>query len=145
MPWLPQPHQAQQHPFWPAWTLVCLSDLWHSPLREASPDFKDPRLDGVVVVGLGLPPPSLARDQLATYFNAQAGEGFGQLVAYTQPALVKILQAAGRLIRAPEDRGILCLVDPRFPSVQSFFPAHWQVRIVPAREVKKHVREFWSR
>ena len=108
-------------------------------------DFKDARLDGVVVVGLGLPPPSLARDQLATYFNAQAGDGFGQLVAYTQPALVKILQAAGRLIRAPEDRGILCLVDPRFPSVQSFFPAHWQVRIVPAREVKEHVREFWSR
>lgn len=108
-------------------------------------DFKDARLDGVVVVGLGLPPPSLARDQLAAHFDEQAGKGFGQLVAYTQPALVKILQAAGRLIRAPEDRGILCLVDPRFPGVQSFFPAHWQVRNVPAREVKEHVREFWSR
>ena len=108
-------------------------------------DFQNARLDGVLVIGLGLPPPNLAREQLAAHFDAQEGEGFGQMVAYTQPALVKILQAAGRLIRTPEDRGILCLVDPRFPSVQSYFPAHWQVHIVRAREVIEHVRDFWSR
>ncbi|MDG2276762.1 MAG: helicase C-terminal domain-containing protein [Pseudomonadales bacterium] len=108
-------------------------------------DFLAARLDGVIAIGIGLPPPSLARDKQVVHFDQRGEQGFGQMIAYTQPALTKILQTAGRLIRAPEDRGILCLVDPRFPKVKQFFPAHWQVKDVRAKEVKQHVREFWSK
>lgn len=109
-------------------------------------DFLGARLDGVIVVGLGLPPPSLVRDQQAQHFDAAIEPGMGQLVAYTQPAMTKILQSAGRLIRDVQDRGIICLVDPRFrkPNVRQFFPEHWRVQEVASDKVSTHVRKFWS-
>ena len=109
-------------------------------------DFQGARLDGVVAIGMGLPPPTLLRDRIADGFATLYGRGAGQTLAYTQPALVKILQSAGRLIRDTEDRGILCLIDPRFrkPFVQQFFPEHWHVKEVSAHKVAQHVREFWS-
>ena len=109
-------------------------------------DFMGARLDGVIVVGLGLPPPSVLRDQQVDHFDAAIEPGVGQLVAYPQPAMTKILQTAGRLIRDVEDRGIICLVDPRFraPGIKQFFPEHWQVEEVHSEKVGIHVRKFWS-
>ena len=111
-----------------------------------SVDFSGISLQGVVMVGLGLPPPSLERDLMAQFFEQAEGPGWGQMVAYTQPALVKNLQAAGRLIRSPEDFGVICLVDPRFsaPHVQRFFPVHWHPRIIAAADVQQHVKQFWQ-
>jgi Rad3-related DNA helicase len=111
-----------------------------------SVDFSGISLQGVVMVGLGLPPPTLERDLMAQFFEQAEGPGWGQMVAYTQPALVKNLQAAGRLIRSPEDFGVICLVDPRFsaPHVQRFFPVHWHPRIIAAADVQQHVKQFWQ-
>ena len=111
-----------------------------------SVDFMGARLDGVIVIGLGLPPPSLFRDSQAAHFEDTYESGAGQLVAYTQPAMTKILQTAGRLIRDVKDRGIICLVDPRFrtPAVRQFFPEHWQVQEVESDKVSIHGRKFWS-
>ncbi|MCR9258096.1 MAG: ATP-dependent DNA helicase [Pseudomonadaceae bacterium] len=111
-----------------------------------SVDFSGISLQGVVLVGLGLPPPSLERDLMAQFFEQAEGPGWGQMVAYTQPALVKNLQAAGRLIRSPSDFGVICLVDPRFsaPHVQRFFPVHWHPRIIAAADVQQHVKQFWQ-
>lgn len=111
-----------------------------------SVDFTGISLQGVVSVGLGLPPPSLERDLLAAHFEQTEGQGWGQMVAYTQPALVKNLQAAGRLIRSPDDFGVICLVDPRFSAthVQRFFPDHWQPRVIPATQVGRYVKLFWN-
>ncbi|XOV81676.1 MAG: helicase C-terminal domain-containing protein [bacterium] len=111
-----------------------------------SVDFSGISLQGVVLVGLGLPPPSLERDLMARFFEQREGPGWGQMVAYTQPALVKNLQAAGRLIRSPSDFGVICLVDPRFsaPHVQRFFPVHWHPRIIAAADVEQQVKQFWQ-
>ncbi len=111
-----------------------------------SVDFSGISLQGVVLVGLGLPPPTLERDLMAQFFEQVEGPGWGQMVAYTQPALVKNLQAAGRLIRSPSDFGVICLVDPRFsaPHVQRFFPVHWHPRIIAAADVQQHVKQFWQ-
>ena len=38
------PHPQQRHAVWGAWAVLCLCELRHSPLREASPDFKGHRL-----------------------------------------------------------------------------------------------------
>ncbi len=101
------------------------------------------RLAGVICVGVGLPPPEPDRDQLQAHF-AGAGED-GVALAYQQPAMINVLQMAGRLLRDPDDRGVLCLVDDRFkdPAFARFFPAHWHARAVRAGEVADRLEKFW--
>lgn len=110
-----------------------------------SVDFSTFSLKGTIMVGLGLPPPSQERNLIEAYFNQDQGDGWGRLVAYTQPALVKNIQAAGRLIRSERDVGVICLVDPRFTSseVQRFFPAHWHPEVTRAEDVTARVTQFW--
>jgi Rad3-related DNA helicase len=107
-------------------------------------DFSLVRLAGVVCVGVGLPPPSLTRQALEDHFSARGLDGAA--VAYHQPAMVKVLQMAGRLLRSPTDRGVLCLVDPRFRNsvYQQFFPAHWQPTVAHAARVAAELRRFWN-
>ena len=38
------PQPQQRNPVWRAWAVLCLCELRHSPLREASADFKEHRL-----------------------------------------------------------------------------------------------------
>ena len=111
-----------------------------------SVDFSDAHLHGVFLVGLGLPPPSLERSAMQKHFENRGGEGWGRLAAYTQPALVKNIQAAGRLIRSEDDFGVICLIDPRFTSddVQRFFPSHWRPQITRAHNAIRAVEAFWQ-
>lgn len=103
-------------------------------------------LSGVVVVSLGLPPQDLNKTLIQGHFDETDGPGWGRQVAYLQPALSRIVQAAGRLIRGPDDRGVVCLVDPRFanPSLGDYFPAHWQVEPTKTEKLKKRLKIFWS-
>lgn len=52
-----------------------------------------------------------------------ADHGYADLV----PGLQKVVQAAGRVIRTPEDRGWLWLIDDRYrrPAVRRLLPAWW--------------------
>jgi len=111
-----------------------------------SVDFNHAPLAGVICVGVGLPPPSLLRDEMAAHFDATLGNGVGQTVAYRQPAMTKVLQMAGRLLRSPTDRGVLCLVDDRFEDAdyRSFFPLHWRPESVRAAEVAERLENFWQ-
>jgi CRISPR-associated exonuclease Cas4 len=111
-----------------------------------SVDFSYAGLNGVICVGIGLPPANPVRDELAGYFAASENDaGFGEAVAYEQPAMSKVLQMAGRLLRGPGDRGVICLVDPRFrqPRYQRFFPAHWRPEIVSAETLASSLENFW--
>ena len=113
-------------------------------LFAESVDFSAVPLKGVIAVGVGLPPPTLMRTCQEKYFDHRSLNG--KAVAFLQPAMTKILQVTGRLLRSPEDRGIICLVDPRFcePQYQQFFPAHWQPTVVAAGSVGKVVAKFWK-
>ena len=106
----------------------------------------DAPLSGIVVVGLGLPPPSLERDLTAEHFDRTDGDGWGQMVAYNQPALAKVVQMAGRLLRSEHDRGVICLVDDRFQQtqIQSFLPAHWQSKNIRLKQLKDALKAFWD-
>ncbi|MBL6815138.1 MAG: DEAD/DEAH box helicase [Pseudomonadales bacterium] len=101
---------------------------------------------GVVVVSLGLPPTNLIRSISVEYFNGTHGMGWGEQIAYLQPAMTRVVQAAGRLIRGPEDKGVICLVDPRFadPAIAKFFPEHWQPEKMSANRVESCLKTFWS-
>jgi len=110
-----------------------------------SVDFAGADLKGVLCVGLGLPPAEPVREAIANRF-ATDPIADGETVAYQQPAMQKILQMAGRLLRGPADRGIVCLIDGRFlnPAYQRFFPVHWHPRPVSARRLPAELEKFWQ-
>ena len=110
-----------------------------------SVDFEGGALDGVIVVGAGLPPRTLKRDLIASD-SVQAGLGSdGDEIAYRQPAMTRVVQAAGRVVRSATDRGVVVLVDPRFANCayRAFLPARWWSRTVRADSLALEVGGFW--
>jgi DNA excision repair protein ERCC-2 len=70
------------------------------------------RLIGVGIVSVGLPQLSFVRDLISDYYRKQERDGFQ--FAYVYPAINKVLQAMGRVIRSETDRGVALLMDERF-------------------------------
>lgn len=89
-------------------------------------DLKGDRLNGVIVVGVGLPQLSLERNIMKDYFQATGKNGYDY--AYTFPGINKVLQAGGRLIRSETDSGVIVLVDDRFltEKYQRLLPNEWK-------------------
>ena len=108
-----------------------------------SVDYDSRALRTAVVVGPGLPPPSLGRDLIARDSQAIADDGFE--IAYRQPAMTRVVQAVGRVARG-EHRGTAVLVDPRFgdPANRAFMPTWWQPRFAAAKVVAGEVASFWA-
>ena len=109
-------------------------------------DFADDALLGVIVVSVALPPPDNAKDALVEFHAARGDRDRGQIVAYRQPAMVRVIQAAGRVVRSETDRGIVCLVDSRFqePAFQALQPLHWQPEVVTSDQLGQSLNEFWG-
>ena len=117
-----------------------------------SVDFAGDDLLGVMVVGIGLPPPNLrtlaiakAHSGSVQHSRRQRAE-FGRLVAFRHPAMSRVIQAAGRLIRSRQDRGVLCLIDPRYKQsdYQCFFPDNWCSCYVNSLELPVELERFWT-
>ncbi|OMD38644.1 helicase C-terminal domain-containing protein [Paenibacillus odorifer] len=89
-------------------------------------DLPGDRLNGVMVVGVGLPQLGLERNLLRQYFNAKGKNGFDY--AYVYPGMCKVLQAGGRLIRSETDTGIIVLADDRFlqSPYMHLLPEEWR-------------------
>jgi DNA excision repair protein ERCC-2 len=84
------------------------------------------RLNGVVVVGVGLPQLCFERNLIKDYFNKQGKNGYDY--AYIYPGMNKVLQAGGRLIRSETDKGTIVLIDDRFlqKQYQQLLPQEWR-------------------
>ena len=70
----------------------------------------------------------------------------GYDVAYRIPALQRVIQTGGRVIRSENDHGIVLLVDPRFnaPDNQTYLPEHWQSKIIQStQELEANLETFW--
>ncbi|MUK88601.1 ATP-dependent DNA helicase [Ornithinibacillus sp. L9] len=89
-------------------------------------DLVGDRLQGVIIVGVGLPQIGLERDIIKEYFQSIGRNGFDY--AYVYPGMNKVLQAGGRLIRSENDKGVIALVDERFlqRKYQALLPYEWQ-------------------
>ncbi|MCO7514229.1 ATP-dependent DNA helicase [Pseudomonas guariconensis] len=89
-------------------------------------DLPGTRLVGAFVATLGLPQVNPVNEQFKLRLGRQFGAGFDY--AYLYPGVRKVIQAAGRVIRGDQDRGVLLLIDERFaePRVQQMFPGWWQ-------------------
>ena len=109
-------------------------------------DLREDRLIGVIVVGTGLPQVCTEREILKEYYDEEKRNGFD--FAYRFPGMNKVLQAAGRLIRTMDDRGVIVLLDDRFLTREYVeqFPMEWD-DYVPVRlsTVGEEVKHFWER
>lgn len=108
-------------------------------------DLKAERLEGAVIVGTGLPMVCTEQEILKAYFDERGENGYSY--AYQFPGMNKVLQAAGRVIRTAEDRGVILLLDDRFlrPEVQELFPREWEAYGgVTRRSVAGWLEHFWK-
>jgi DNA excision repair protein ERCC-2 len=76
-------------------------------------DYRGEMLAGALVIGLPLAPFNRVRRMVIDYFRMKFGPE-GEFISYTLPAINRALQALGRVLRAPEDRGMLVLGERRF-------------------------------
>jgi DNA excision repair protein ERCC-2 len=91
-------------------------------------DLPGSRLIGAFIATLGLPQVNPVNEEMRRRLDASF-QGAGYDYTYLYPGLRKVVQAAGRVIRTPEDRGSVHLIDDRFgrPEVRRLLPTWWQV------------------
>ena len=108
-------------------------------------DLTGESLIGAVIVGTGLPQIGSQREILKEYYDKKNHCGFDY--AYRYPGMNKVLQAAGRVIRTKEDKGVILLLDDRFwdRDYQEIFPREWQDRTGCRLDtVEGAVETFWK-
>lgn len=110
-------------------------------------DYQGEMLIGVFVVGPPLPGFDLEREEMKRYYQRRYGAGFQY--AYGIPAMAKAVQAAGRVIRSEDDRGLIVLMDERFLNADysASMPADWfeeRVTELVSGSILKEVALFWE-
>ena len=107
-------------------------------------DLPGDRVIGAAIIGAGVPQISFERSLLCELSDEEMGYDF----AYTYPGMRRVLQAAGRVIRTEDDRGVVLLVDDRFWSEKytELMPDHWQVRDAKTvKAVANACAAFWRK
>ncbi|MCJ7690622.1 MAG: ATP-dependent DNA helicase, partial [Clostridiaceae bacterium] len=110
-------------------------------------DLKGDRLIGAVIIGVGLPMICFEKEILREYYDNK--NNFGYEYSYMYPGMNKVLQAAGRVIRTEEDRGIVLLIDDRFlqQRYRRLYPKEWESydKTNNNSEAKNKVTDFWEK
>jgi Rad3-related DNA helicase len=90
-------------------------------------DLVGTRLIGAFIATLGMPQVNPINDEFKRRLDAAFGAGHDY--TYLYPGIRKVVQAAGRVVRTLNDRGVLHLIDDRFarPEVQRLLPSWWHV------------------
>ncbi|TAG34321.1 MAG: ATP-dependent DNA helicase [Polaromonas sp.] len=108
-------------------------------------DLPGKRLVGAFIATLGLPQVNPVNEEVkkrvAAYFSGDASPSLrdsasGYNYTYLYPGLQKVVQAAGRVIRTQQDKGVIYLMDDRFtrPEVQALLPAWWSVERLQVKQ-----------
>lgn len=108
-------------------------------------DLAEEKLIGAFIIGTGLPQVCNEREILKHYFDDKGVRGFDY--AYLYPGINKVLQAAGRVIRTENDRGVILLLDERFQEqrCQETFPREWNdCKRCNLVTIKDEVQKFWE-
>ncbi len=89
-------------------------------------DLPGQRLIGAFIATLGMPQVDPVNEAMRERLHTMFGDGHAY--TYFYPGLRKVVQAAGRVIRTPQDRGSVYLLDDRFTkaSARRLLPAWWQ-------------------
>ena len=108
-------------------------------------DLAEEKLIGAFIVGTGLPQVCSQREILKNYFDEHGLQGFDY--AYIYPGMNKVLQAAGRVIRTEEDKGVILLLDDRFRErrCREIFPIEWDdCAATKLLDIGGKVKDFWE-
>ncbi len=110
-------------------------------------------LIGAMIVGVGIPGLSNERNIMREYYDERTsavgdgGFGEGYAYAYTYPGMNHVLQAAGRVIRRDEDRGVVVLMDDRYLTEPylHLYPDHWtqMASVGDAQSLHEYLLRFW--
>ena len=109
-------------------------------------DLTNEKLIGTLIIGTGLPQVCNEREILKSYFDQKGLSGFDY--AYRYPGMNKVLQAAGRVIRTEDDRGVILLLDERFQREKGkeIFPKEWaDCERCRLDIVEEKIRLFWEK
>jgi DNA excision repair protein ERCC-2 len=87
-------------------------------------DFPGPAMESVVVVGVPYAKPTPRIEALIRYFDKRFS-GKGREYAYVLPSMTRAIQAAGRPVRRPSDKGAIVFLDRRFalPYLRKYLPS----------------------
>ena len=116
----------------------------HGGLLAEGVDYPGELAIGVFVVGPGLPKVERERELVRAFFEAELGAGFEY--AYLLPGLARAVQAAGRVLRGPDDVAAIVLVDRRFcePLYRDRLPAWWREELVQTADPVPALEAFWA-
>jgi DNA excision repair protein ERCC-2 len=91
-------------------------------------DLPGERLVGAFVATLGLPQINPVNEELRRRMQDAFGAGYDY--TYLYPGIRKVVQAAGRVIRTREDKGVVVLIDERYTrsQVQALLPRWWHIQ-----------------
>ncbi len=108
-------------------------------------DLKNDALIGAVIIGTGLPMVCQSRQLLKRCYDDTGLDGFDY--AYRFPGMNKVMQAAGRVIRTEEDRGVVALLDERFlgRDYMRLFPREWEgYKTCRIDDIGEILEGFWG-
>ncbi|SKA83851.1 Rad3-related DNA helicase [Pseudomonas extremaustralis] len=90
-------------------------------------DLPGARLIGAFIATLGLPQLNPVNEQMKQRMGAIFGAGYDY--TYLYPGIQKVVQAAGRVIRSQQDKGVVMLIDDRFGEarVRQLLPRWWAI------------------
>jgi DNA excision repair protein ERCC-2 len=88
-------------------------------------DYPGEVLKAVAIVGPCLPAMTLEQKLLKDYYQDRFDRGFEY--SFVVPGMTRVVQAAGRLIRSPQDTGVIALFDQRFlyAPYRDYLPGDW--------------------
>ncbi len=106
-------------------------------------DLPNKALELVIVVGFAFGILDLVTKQTIEYFERKFHKG--KEYGYINPAISKIVQAAGRCIRTNRDKGAIILMDNRFdwPIYRNLFPSYWQIK--KSENIKSELDKFFEK
>ena len=84
-------------------------------------DYPDTSLEMAVIVGIPYPAPDVRQEALQHYYDITF-DGRGWKFAVESPAVRKLLQAAGRVVRSENDRGFIVIADSRAGRFLGYIP-----------------------
>ena len=109
-------------------------------------DLAGEELIGAIIVGIGMPALSYEREAICAYYQDKFDEG--KQYAYIYPGMNRVFQAAGRVIRREDDRGVIVLIDDRFddPIYRKSLPKLWEgVKFIgDAKTLNEELIDFWD-
>jgi DNA excision repair protein ERCC-2 len=105
-------------------------------------DFPGEHLYGAIIVGLPYAKMSLESKAMIDFCQKKFKRGWEY--AYNAPAINKAVQAAGRVIRTEEDKGVCVFLDKRFSEkrFEQYYPKDLEIK--KTREADKEIEKFFD-